>query len=45
MRKHVFPILAAALFVCMLFVLGAAYAAAETSAYIFYYDDMFTQRC
>ena len=44
MRKRVFPILAAALCVCMLFVLGAAYTAAETSAYIFSYDDMFTQR-
>ena len=44
MRKYLVPLLAAVLSVCMIFFLGAAYAAAETSAYIFSYDDMFTQR-
>ena len=44
MRKYLVPLLAAVLSVCMIFFLGATYAAAETSAYIFSYDDMFTQR-
>ena len=44
MRKYLVPLLAAALSVCMIFVLGATYAAAETSAYVFSYDDMFTKR-
>ena len=44
MRKYLVPLLAAVLSVCMIFFLGATYAAAETSAYIFSYDDMFTTR-
>ena len=36
--------LAALLALSMVFALGVAYAAAETSSYIFSYDDMFTKR-
>ena len=44
MRKYLLPMLAAVLSVCMIFVLGATYAVAETSSYIYQYDDMFTKR-
>ena len=44
MRKYLIPLLAAVLSVCMFFAIGGVYAAAETSPYIYQYDDMFTKR-
>ena len=44
MRKYLLPILAAMLSICMIFVVGATYAVAETSSYVYQYDDMFTKR-
>ncbi len=44
MRKYLLLIVAAALSVCMFFAVGATYAVAETSSYIYQYDDMFTKR-
>lgn len=44
MRKYLLPMMAAVLSVCMIFVIGATYAVAETSSYVYQYDDMFTKR-
>ena len=44
MRKFLIPLLAAMLSVCMIFVIGATCAVAQTSPYIYQYDEMFTKR-
>ena len=44
MMKNKLRLLAAMMVLCLLSVMGASFAAAETSAYIFSYDDMFSKR-
>ncbi len=44
MKRYSLPLLAAVLSLAMLLAVGGTYAATETGAYIYQYDDMFTKR-